>query len=239
MRKKKQPQQAAKPLWPGAGLSLDFGKITGQDFDDKVEPHLASIGDASSQIKFLSMLLAHLTHDSEQVRQEIRSRDYGMSIFGGDQALAEYGGRCRAFAERIQRKLALLKELARIEDEEQRRAAALQKKEKAPEVEDEPAGLEWNNETKAIALYVLFRMAGAPEDHKRHNKTETAKFAHLLTGRSPNKMADFYFSAATGAVSNAAVEVVAGQFEKMGLLELAMETRKFYKTGRGFQKGSN
>jgi hypothetical protein len=102
-----------------------------------------------------------------------------------------------------------------------------------------PSGPAWSNEAAAIALYALLRMAGYGEDHKDHNKTEVGNFAHLLAERSPNTMKRIYLSAATRAVSLEAVELVAAQFEKMGLLELAAETRNFYKTGRGFRKGSN
>jgi len=47
------------------------------------------------------------------------------------------------------------------------------------------------------------------------DKAEVANFAHPLTGRSPNTMAEFYLSAATGSVGSAAVEEAPGQFEKM------------------------
>jgi hypothetical protein len=229
MRKKKQEQQAAKELWPGAGLWLDWRKITGDDFDKKVEPHLAKVGDTAAQIIFLKTLWTHFNHGSEQVRNQIKNRrTYPPSIFSDDHAIANYGADCREFAKKFQSKFAQLKELERIESEDKRRVATLQKKENVADAKDEPAGPGWNNDVAAIALYALLRMAGLPEDRDRYSKVEVARFARLLTNRSQRNMQNSLFDAATKAATRQAVEEVVGQFEKMGLLEIAAWTRKFY-----------
>src|SRR5215475_4746989 len=129
MAKRKQPRQEAKELWPGAGLWLDWRKITGAQFDRKVAPHLPSVGDTAKQIAFLQRLFAEFNYNSEKVRNEIQNRDYGLSIFARDNAVAEYGARCQAFAEKLRGKTAYLKELARIESGQKRDVA-----------EAEPAG---------------------------------------------------------------------------------------------------
>ena len=54
--KGKQPQQAAKEIWPGAGLRLDWRKITGDDFDKKSSRAVCGDGRLNSKAGLVARL---------------------------------------------------------------------------------------------------------------------------------------------------------------------------------------
>ncbi len=87
---------------------------------------------------------------------------------------------------------------------------------------DEQAPGKWTNEQAAVALYALLRAADLPE---KHNKMAVARFAHLLTGRSQDKMRKAGYEAAGCTFSDDAAKAVVEEFERMGLAKLAAAIR--------------
>ncbi len=125
------------------------------------------------------------------------------------------------FKYRVWSKLETLKSLREVERREEETRAHHAKWDEQ-EADDDPAPGKWTNEQAAIAIHALLRVAGLPE---KHNKTTVAQFAHLLTGRSKNKMKKAGYEATGGTFSDNGAKAVIEQFEKLGLTKLADAVR--------------
>lgn len=229
---------AKKELWPGAGLRLDFRNIADRD-RDKVERRLGEIGELKAQIVFLERLLATYEHALieifEDLEKQVAQRRHEWVVKGrtSESAAAharvhrdEFVARGARFETYVREKMKYLSEMLKIESKDHLAGQPAQV------IEDED-GAEWDNSTKALALYALLRFAGLP---KGFNQTAVAKFARLMTGRSQRNMENAIRNADSASFTGEDTEAVAEQFDNMGLPEIAVEVRrKFYKIGTGYR----
>lgn len=75
-RKAAKPNQEKQELFRGAGaLALDWAKISGDDFDNKVEPWLEEVGDTGEQLELLRSLKVHFEYECNKIVRQIREAE--------------------------------------------------------------------------------------------------------------------------------------------------------------------
>jgi hypothetical protein len=212
----KAPEQSQKTENP----QLDWPNITGSDFDEKIGPYLAELGDTAKRILYLHKLWVEGREASENhvdtfytTYYDSEGRPSGTLVRGKPQ---EFIARRNEFFRRLRARLEKLYALQKIEEAEAARQRAVENEDKI----DEPR---WNNDAAAVALHMLLRAAGLTENH---NGTAVAHFASLVTRRSQQNMKEQFLDAIGGTFSDKTANAVAEQFEAMGLSGLADDTRK-------------
>jgi hypothetical protein len=208
-----QSQETQKP-------QLDWPNITGADFDKEVGPYLAELGDTAKRILYLHKLWAEGREASDNhldtfytTYYDREGRPISTLVRGKPK---EFIARRNQFFRRLRARLEKLYALQKIEEAEAARQRGV-------ESEDKSDGQRWNNDAAAVALHMLLRAAGLAGDH---NRAAVAHFASLVTLRSQQNMKEEFLEAIGGAFSDKTAEVVAEQFEAIGLSDLADDTRK-------------
>jgi len=233
-----------KELWPGAGLWLDFRRVSDKSVK-KIQQRLDQIKDLQSKIFFLKRLLETYKYAVigiiDDLKKQSEKLHYQYAVIERvptesaharareNSGLNEFVRRGEKFETHLAKKLKYLEGMLDIEQEERPANQPAQEIE-----EDEPDGPGWNAPEIGLALYALLRFAGLP---KGFNQTKVSAFVSLLTkGRSRRKMENAIRNADGASCGPEVFEAVAAQFDNIGLSNVAAEVRrKFYKIGTGYR----
>jgi len=202
-----------KEAWPGAGIDIDlFDPALDRSDHEKIRRHLKQLPDTAARLQWLERFFIEFEYQHPDWRNYRTTRNTNRR--------ADFAWELRkACEEEHNYWQAIAKTEAAGQPAQETAANSPAPNEQAA---DEQAPGKWTNEQAAVALYALLRAADLPE---KHNKMAVARFAHLLTGRSQDKMRKAGYEAAGCTFSDDAAKAVVEEFERMGLAKLAAAIR--------------
>jgi hypothetical protein len=198
-----------KEAWPAPGIN--FNRL-GSDDPKRAEEHLARMP-AQARIKWLDRFEVEYNYVKSQSRISPGSKsDWQLRL------LNEMEARCYERHRYLTRMEELEAKSQAVEESGPARDRLTPAPADSEGTVDAHAPGRWTNEQIAVALYALLRASGMPE---KHNKIAVARFAHLLTGRSQDKMRKVGYDVVGKLFSDAKARDVIEQFEQLGLTKLA------------------